>query len=206
MLKRISPRYLGGLAITLVSVFMLALLPNKGVVGIQREPNANEKVIERQFFEERSPVAVELTHAGKPLKFGEKFSADQDWLTHVCIRLKNLHPTPLIFARLYLSFPQTQATGNVMAFPLSFGRNPRALTDMGEPRRLDPEDTVELHLSQKEFSDLKTFLERRHSMASITEVRIGIDEFEFEDGSIWSGTWMRQDPNNLNRLIPIDNH
>lgn len=206
MLKKILSRYIGVFAITLISIFVLVLLPNRGAVGIQREANANEKVIERQFFEEGSPVAIELTLGGKSLKFGEKFSDDEDWLSHLCIRLKNLHSTSLVFARLYLSFPETRATGNVMAFPLSFGRNPRAPIDLGEPKRLAPEKTAEIRLSQEEYSHLKGFLERRHAMASITHSGLQIEEIQFVDGSIWiNGSWMHQDPNNPNRLIPIQN-
>lgn len=195
-------RFITLFAIALISVSVLVVSLSRSVTS-QEKTNTREKVIEKLFFEEGSPVSVELTFAGDSVKFGDKFTGSEDWLRHICISLENHYPKPIIFAELSFDFPQTQATGNIMAFPISFGRNPRARISSAESKRLEPEGSAEIRLSEDDYSHLKMFLERRHPIASLTQARLRIDIIHFEDGAIWSDGWMRPDPNIPNRLIPI---
>jgi len=92
-----------------------------------------------------------------------------------------------------------------MAYPLWFGRNPRARVVAGDPKRLGPQDTAEIALSEDEYTKLKTFLEQRHPIGSISKTSIRITQVVFEDGLIWlNGSWVRSDPNNPSKFIPVN--
>jgi hypothetical protein len=192
-------------SLALAGLLALALSLNIWALGVQDTSRIKEKVIQKLYLEDSPVVVVDLKVSGKSHKLGDKFDDDENWLNHFSLRLKNVSPKPIIFIELYLDFPETKATGNVMAFPIRFGINPRARVPFGEAKRLAPQETVDIALSQVDYSKLKTFLEQRHPIASINKASIRITEVYFADGAIWSnGSWVRPDPNNLNRLIPVD--
>jgi hypothetical protein len=202
-----GPKILSGTKslFTLASLIVLALALNTWVTGVQKKPNPKERVVEKLYAEDSPVVVADVTVSGKTHKLGERFDRDGDWLIDLSLNLKNVSEKPITFVGLDLDFPETKATGNIMAFPIRFGRNPRARGVGGEPKRLAPDETVSVALSPSDNSDLKTFLEQRHSIASIHKAVVRITEVHFEDGAIWiNGSWVRPDPNNLNRLIPVD--
>ena len=189
---------------TLASVIVLALALNTWVTGVQKKPNPKERVVEKLYAEDSPVVIADVTVSDKTHKLGERFERDGDWLINLSLNLKNVSGRPITFVGLDLDFPETKATGNIMAFPIRFGRNPRARSVVGEAKRLAPDDTVNVALSESDKADLKTFVEQRHSIASLHRVVVRVTEVHFEDGAIWiNGSWLRPDPNNLNRLIPV---
>jgi hypothetical protein len=166
-----------------------------------------EKKIVDDLYPPDTPVVVAAVKvSGRSIKLGEGFDDDDDWLSHLSLKLKNVSDKTVVFVALDFDFPETKATGNVMAFPLQWGRNPRARVPFGESKRMRPQESSDLALSQDEYQRLERFLVQRHSIGSIHRANIRITTIYFEDGSIWSnGSWVHPDPNNPNRLIPIDN-
>jgi len=174
--------------------------------GAQKTSGIKERVIEKLYLDDSPVVVADLKVSGKIVKFGDKFDEDKDWLRHLSIKVKNNFSKPITFVQLDLDFPETKATGNIMAFPIWFGRNPRARVLFGEPKTLVPQETADIALSEDDYIKLTTFLEQRHPIESISKVSIRITEVVFEDGLIWlNGSWVRPDPSNPNKFIPADN-
>ncbi|MGA9994506.1 MAG: hypothetical protein WBP93_03775 [Pyrinomonadaceae bacterium] len=143
---------------------------------------------------------------GKNIKLDEKFDDNEDWLNGLALKIKNISNKPVVYVGMYLDFPETKATGNIMSFPVSFGQNPLSPIISASAQRLLPDEMASISLDDKKFADLKNFIERRHSISSIHKASIRITTIAFEGGAIWSnGSWMRSDPNNPHRLIPIAN-
>lgn len=143
---------------------------------------------------------------GKNIKLDERFDENEDWLNGLVLKIKNVSNKSVVYIGMYLDFPETKATGNIMSFPIPFGQNPLSPVISASPQRLLPDEMASISLDNEKFADLKNFIERRHSISSIHKTSIRVTTIAFEDGSIWSnGSWMRSDPNNPHRLIPIAN-
>jgi hypothetical protein len=154
-----------------------------------------------------SPIEIpSIDVKGKSIKLGEKFDGREDWLNGLSLKIKNVSDKVVVYVGLYLDFPETKATGNIMSFPLSFGQNPISPMISGESQRLLPNEIVSLSLSAQEYTHLKNFIERRQRFSNIRKADVRLTIIAFEDGSVWSnGSWMRRDPDNPHRLIPIEN-
>lgn len=170
----------------------------------QQTGQVKNKVVEA-LYPPDAPVQVEeLTVSGKFIKLGDKFEADESWLSHLSLKIKNKASKTVVRIKMDLFFPETKASGNMMAFPISFGQDP--LAGSGSPTRLTAGDATDISLSENEYARLKNFIERRHSVGSIHKVTLQINTIYFEDGTIWSyGSWVRRDPTNPSRLIPVEN-
>jgi hypothetical protein len=187
------------------SLVMVCAMALSGTGRFSKEPGqAKEKVIEAPRPPD-APVQIdELKVSGKSIKVADKFEADESWLSHLSLKLKNKSSKTVVGIQMDLFFPETKATGNMMAFPLKFGQEP--LAGSGSPPRLTSGDTTEIALSQNEYAKLKNFIERRHSIGSINKVTVQVNTIYFEDGTIWSyGSWVRRDSANPLRLIPVEN-
>jgi hypothetical protein len=143
---------------------------------------------------------------GKDIKLGEKIDNDEGWLSNTSFKIKNVSGKTILYVGMYLDFPETKVTGNIMTFPLRYGHNPLEQADAGQPQRLLPDRTADVSLSAKEYEQLKSFILRRHQIADLHKVSLRVTTLYFEDGAIWSnGSWMRPDPGNPHRLIPVQN-
>jgi hypothetical protein len=193
-------------SLTLVCALVLgAGLSTLGGHLIQGASRAQDKVVEALYPPDTPVEVVNIKVMEKLLKLGDKFDGDEEWLHHLSLKLKNVSGKYIVFVGMYLDFPETKATGNVMAFPLSYGRNPRASVSLSEPKRLAPGEITDVAFSEQDYTKLKSFVEQRHSMGSIHKAKLRITDIYFEDGTIWNnGSLMRPDPNNPHRLIPVN--
>lgn len=119
------------------------------------------------------------------------------------MKVKNISNKPITYIGMYYDFPETKATGNIMAFPLRYGQNLRVPPSYGEPKRLLPGETADVTLSNEQYGRLKSFLETRHLIADIHKASIRLVDVDLADGTIWDGgDQYRIDPNNPHKLIP----
>ncbi|MEW6127376.1 MAG: hypothetical protein AB1757_10080 [Acidobacteriota bacterium] len=168
-----------------------------------------EKVFERYRTFRPEPVEViEMKSADKSVSFGEKFAADDDWLKGATFRLKNNFDREIVYLNLYLSFPETLATGIGMLFTINQGRHP---STQGEyiknvpPLSLKPGEEITFVLDEARYLNLIKFIETRQSISTINRVKVSIGFIGFADGLGWStGEFMRQDPANPRRWVPVD--
>jgi hypothetical protein len=87
---------------------------------------------------------------------------------------------------LNLDFPETLETGNIMAFPLSYGQHqlsPSQIVGRKEDKPVPPGQSFDIGLDEKRYADLKRFLDSRQGANSLTRTKLGIASIYYNDGT-----------------------
>jgi hypothetical protein len=165
-----------------------------------------QNIVEYHPLPDQPAELAGVTAAGKDIKFNESFTDGPEWLKHLSFTLRNTYSKPITHVSLYLYFPETRITGNIMMYPLKFGKSKRARLNLEESEEsLAPGDEATVKFSLNRQSQLKEFLERRHAIDSLHKVMVQVAEVEFADGTYWfGGSWFRIDPN-TRKSIRLDN-
>ncbi len=129
------------------------------------------------------------------IELGRDFKPDSDWLKDFSVTYKNKATKAIVSATIYIAFPESTKTGNVMMYPLSFG-TPRKAALLGERSvMIKPEESFTVSLDERNLALLKTFLERRHTLDSLSKIEISAGFLLFDDGTAWSnGSYRIEDP------------
>jgi len=137
--------------------------------------------------------------------FEENFKEDFDWLSRASFQIENVSGKPIVYLRINVLFPETRASGNLMVYPVTFGRRPGSkLPTTNSLFLLMPKEALDISLAS-EYAKISNFVGNRHSISSINRIELEISFIVFEDGTAWSvGDFMRQDPNNPDRYIPVE--
>ena len=163
------------------------------------------KEVNKLTFENEPVEVISIGNNRSLFQFGEKFTQKSDWLKDFTIKFKNKSDKAITYLKIELDFPETKSSGNIMAFPLSYGISPISSAKNDKEKPIQSGDDVELILSDTKFEALKTFIETRHPLNSLSKVDIRIVFILFDDGTAWSsGNFMRPDPNNPKKFIPIE--
>lgn len=138
------------------------------------------------------------------LDFGTRFAEKGDWLSRTSFSLENVSRKPIVYIRMNVWFPETAKSGQIMVFPLTFGRRPGGRLTAGvEELNLAPNDILDVSLASA-YEKMSTFINERQPMDTVSEVKIETSFIVFSDGTAWSvGTFMQVDPKNPSRYIPI---
>ena len=176
-------------------------------LGLAAPLKDGRKQISRDYWF-NEPIKIEGMFRGdKPVEVDEKFSSDLDWLRGLRLRIKNNSGKSITHLSVGLDFPETTATGNIMLFPLKYGPHPASSRPPSEKVRAEvpilPDGTFEIVLDNIEFGALKKFVESRHPLDSLKRVNIRISGIYFSDGTAWNGSWLKQDPSDSRRWLPV---
>jgi len=144
---------------------------------------------------------IEIRDKDKPLTLSKSFKGEDEWLKGMEFKLKNVFTKDIIYIELYLNFPETTSSGNEMAFPLRFGKNPET-NEIKEVPALKPSEEITLKVDGDTFSRLNQFLEKRHLISSLTLLRVDFGFVVFSDHTAWqAGNYYTQDPVNPRHFI-----
>lgn len=164
------------------------------VVGLNQ---VAQNVVEYHPMPNQPVELVSIVVANKDIKFNESFVDGEEWLKNLSFTIKNTYNNPITYVELYLTFPETRATGNLMLYPLKFGKSKRSRVQLEDPEEfLLPNSVATLKFSPNRYSRLKDFLEKRHAITSLHKITIQVADVEFADDTYWfGGSWFRIDPN-----------
>jgi hypothetical protein len=204
-----TPQHNLTLAVILV-VLIFTLVTSSWLVSAHMgvEGQAQGKVIEQTRFK-GAPVVelVEEKTAKLKVALGEKFNNGDDWLQGFTFKFKNVSSKPINYVEIWLDFPETKATGNIMAFPLKYGQSPWLQPAASDTNPIMPGDMVDVPISDAVYTSLRRFIEKRHAVKSLNKVQLRISFVGFTDGTAWDGGQIvRPDPQNLRRYIPVDDN
>lgn len=167
-----------------------------GVAGYAQ--TAKERVIER-LLEKNEPVEIIDTKVnGQSVTLGQKFRADDDWITTVVFTVKNRSDKRILFASVDLFFPRPD--GSNPMFDVFYGnwRLQNQPPAAGEQLiGFAPDETVEIGLSAQRRVGLTSFLKDAQLPQSIDKVSLRFGSIIFDDDTMWSrSTLFRRDPSN----------
>lgn len=192
------------LSLALVPEGVLARSPAYELIAGQLHPDG--KLVRHTTYPNQPVEVTNVSVKGKNYKLDEEIGdAGDDWLDGLFVAVKNVSGKTITHISIYLDFPDTRATGTIMAYPLHYGCNPRFPRDKNQPQALAPRATAAFTVSGPTFTDLKTFIENRQSLAGLEKVTIHVSEVYLDDGRFWSaGSWFRLDPGDSTKYSRIE--
>ncbi len=169
--------------------------------GFTQTNDRKEKQITRPSALIEPFDVVEAKSGERKIEFGKAFRADGDWLKDFSISYKNRTNKRIVSFSLSLFFPETTESGNMMAYSVAYG-TPLSAALRGERTTvIQPEEIVPLSIDDKELNKIKTFLEQRHLLKSLSRVELHVGFILFDDGTAWDGQYRIPDPKNPRRFI-----
>jgi len=134
---------------------------------------------------------IEFKHAGVSVTPGKPFRADEDWLTNLTVRVKNISDRPLPHISMSFGLPEAKFVKDgrqySMGLTLAHKVGARMKENDREMKAVMPGEEVELFClnCSLEFREIAN----RTGVTSITLVNSGGDvSVFFEDGGRWMGS------------------
>jgi hypothetical protein len=194
----------------LVVVLLIALVPFFFVsrtffVSVAQIKDNRRKTVKKTFSPNEPVEIVSITARGKKVDLGEEFIQPTEWLRDLEIEIKNTSGQVIEFLVIDLLFPETTSTGNVMSFPLRYGRSTSTAGTLEAEQQapIGPNRSITLSLDDNRLLRLQRFLETRHKVDSLTRLDIRILKVHFDNGRGWdSGIPTKRDPEG--RFVPLN--
>lgn len=195
---------------SLAIYFACALLVVVKAAPQDSAPTLSDKLVHLVRMPPRTPVAlVKVASRGMPIEADSPFKASPDWLQDISVSIENTSPSKVIYVSVYVDLTETGlgtresprvAAGN------SVGRKPdhalySATTGKlrnevrGEPIELEPgAELVMPIVSERDYGSIKSLIQEKQGMSSVTRCEIAVATVYFADGTKWSsGTYWHPD-------------
>lgn len=164
---------------------------------LERVPLKNEPV---QITEVRTSTKSDIS-------LGQSFVANNDWLSGLTLKVKNVSAKQIVRAELELQFPEVQLNNAVFILPVHYGEVPgleEPSSDKQAP--IGPNETADIKLDNETYDGLKRIAGGNGSV-QVTKARIRISTIVFADGTAWHNGFLHiRDPNNPRRWIRVSNN
>lgn len=136
---------------------------------------------------------VEIKVAGVPVTLGKPFTAGEDWLRDLTVRVRNVSPKPIIWASMHFGVPEARlARGerkSYMGFTLEYMRGRRPKEGAPEMKLLMPGEEAELVCFAESYTVFRQQAEKESQVKSISTLQTGGDlSVVFEDNVSWHGS------------------
>ena len=177
-----------------------------GIVSVAVAFNATtaqevkQRVIARMPVEKDEPLAItDVKVNGQNVTFGQKFSADDEWLGSLVFTVKNTSDKRMLFASIRLQFPRPAGSQETISVHDIYWGNSGLQTQLPKPderlAEIKPGETADITLTTQQFAELKNFLSLTHYAHSIDRVSLSIGHIIFDDDTMWyAGAIARRDP------------
>jgi len=198
--------------ITILIMLISALFLIAGISLKSQELKLPRKDLIIEFMSRSNePVKIISFEIGdSAFKSGEKFSGADEWLKELKIKTENTSGKTATHISFGILFPRPDEQKDIPPayYKIRRGDKYNALkgNDSGYKVKSDVDkNQTSLSLSQDELEGVFSFLSRNNYPSRIKKIKIQVEEVIFDDGTMWSiGTWYKVDPNDLKKLIPID--
>jgi hypothetical protein len=147
---------------------------------------AGERVVEVPSFKPANDpdalVITEIKVEGRPVTPGQPFTAGDDWLRSLSVRVRNTSNKPIAFVQIGFSLPEARYHNADVGHMLHYGRS-TAGGGAPDAAPLAPGEEVELTLTEEEFDALRSSAERLSGGFDCHRLRLGTASVRFEDGT-----------------------
>jgi hypothetical protein len=144
-------------------------------------------------------VSIEV--AGQSIKVGQRFSADDDWLGSLTVRLKNISGQPISGAQISFILPETAAPDRgMLTTKLLYGTSYLSKQSDVPHKSVAPDEVFELKFTAAEYEQEKRRILQAGLSTGVLKLWIGSTMLRFEDGTNWGGGCLKSsDPGNACR-------
>jgi hypothetical protein len=149
----------------------------------------NSKTVVREHPAPREPAEITPPKLnGRATAFGEAFQGDSDWISKLTFKLKNRSKTPITYARIDITFPETAASGPKMLHQIFIGQRPDNPSTLDNPPLyLMPKESIDISLASQ-VGKIERLVKSRHpSLDAVSKIAVGLGEVMFADGTLYSG-------------------
>jgi hypothetical protein len=193
-----------------------------GTKAVQLEPQvAGDPVSIVQVLEgdtDVTPTTGQNPVTGKFYKRrdGKPFEAGDDWLKNLVVVIKNLSNKEIVAGSIRLDFPETGAGiegDSFMSKSVELGRKPDHALYRPDGVKLDPATAEPLQLLPGQelrvplapyYAEIRTIVEKKRPITSITTLRLIVQFFYFADGTRWApNNFQKPDPGTPGKYILI---
>lgn len=150
-----------------------------------------------------SPVSdavelVSLEAAGHPIKAGQSFAADDDWLGTLTVKFKNISGQAISGAQISFTLPETLAPDQgALGITLRYGTASSVKQPNVAATVVAADEVFELKLTAAEYEQEKTRILQRGLPTGVLKLWIATTMVRFEDGTHWSNACLKSsDPAN----------
>lgn len=169
--------------------------------------NRQEREIRQLSFDNEPVEMVSIGNSRKRLKLDEKFTQETDWLKDLSVEIRNTSDKNIVYFEVGLDFPETKDSGNKMSFPIRYGVSPLSKVRNDKEQLIKSGESITLRLTSEKYEVLKSFIETRHLLDSLSKVDLRISFILFDDGTAWGGgNFLRSDPNDKRKFILKDSN
>jgi hypothetical protein len=130
---------------------------------------------------------VDVKVAGKPIRIGQPFTADDDWLDKLTFRVRNVSGKTITVFGFGVAFPELNDDEGVSPmFSVSYGAQ-SANRDSRTRKPLAPDEEVDLRLPEDQLAIMRRISMRKIGTANMSKMNILSGLARFEDGSSVGG-------------------
>ena len=132
--------------------------------------------------DERAVELVEIKVGDKSIKLGEHFTAENDWLKTLTVKMKNVSDKPISRIVINLSFPEAKINRGFATSWIEYSAIDGNTGEINEKKLAMPNRTVEL--VKDWYEEIKQRM-KEAGISDINQVIIASIEVSFTDGSYW---------------------
>lgn len=190
------PRYVAAILLVLAATF--------AAVGVSQ--GGRQRILERLFSapEQDEPVQMigahidDLRGGEKPVKFGELFDGNDDWLKGLVVQVKNTSGKPITYIgiELLVSVPTSDDPMHAVMVVISYGKYPEHAKAQGVGQKpVNPDEVVELKIQEREYNLLKHLYQSESGKATYDKASLLLGDVLFADGDVYrSGRVKKYEP------------
>lgn len=164
-----------------------------------------KRVIQRLRNPNQPVEIIELSTHGKVTKLNKEIDVGDEWLDGLSWKIENISNKIILSIDLVVMLPDTEGPGQpILAFPMHYGANSPGARHHGTGQPLEPNDIIDMTISEELYRNIKPHIESRIPLKNLKNLQITLDLIVFNDDTAWSsGEYLRRDPDNPRRWIPI---
>lgn len=191
--------------VTTCQLFILTILLTASSLVSAQE--AQRVILLPEFRAASNGKALEIVDvrvAGRTIELGQPFIANDDWLSSLSFRVKNITGKTLRFIRMSFSMLEAKNGDKGLGFSFTYGTPCNVNTDPPcniknkELKLVMPDEEVEMKFNGSEHQRNQEFILKRAGITNINRILVGIVTIQFEDGTnAWTQDLVIPDTNKV---------
>jgi hypothetical protein len=129
---------------------------------------------------------IEIKVDAKPILLGHPFSASDDWLKNLIVRVRNISGKPISSIRMYFNLPEAKYREGTMGFSLEYGKALSTGINYGVQKTIMSNEELDLFRNEAHYNRDREGIAQRAGITDFSKVLIGMTMVQFEDGTVWS--------------------
>jgi hypothetical protein len=132
-----------------------------------------------------------ITIEGQSITLGQPFTAGENWLRTLTVRVKNISGKPIKSIRFSFRLPEAKYKEGTMGLTLEYGKELSTGGSYGEQKLIMPNEEIDLVRDAQHSDSVQKWLAEKSGVRDLSKALIGTTTVVFEDGMVWTGQKLR---------------